>query len=112
MFVFNKTGEWLAAKDDKERSAIIAQSRKDAGSIKAIYKVSYSGVSIFKTLIPESITLGHHGVSHSISFTVFLFSNFSHLPFLPKPGFAPNLHIVVIMLSTFHPSPCYSGRYF
>ena len=41
MFVFNKTGEWLAAKDDKERSAIIAQSRKDAGSIKAIYKVRY-----------------------------------------------------------------------
>ena len=41
MFVFNKTGEWLAAKDDEERSAIIAQSRKDAASIKAIYKVRY-----------------------------------------------------------------------
>ena len=89
MFVFNKTGEWLAAKDDKERSAIIAQSRKDAGSIKAIYKVSYSGVSIFKTLIPESITLGYHWVTHLNASTVFCFSNFGHPPFLPKARFCP-----------------------
>ena len=46
MFVFNKTGEWLAAKDDAERSAIIAQSRKDAPTIKAIYKVCYPKVTV------------------------------------------------------------------
>ena len=40
-----------------------------------------SGVSICKTLIPENITLGHHGVTHFNTFTIFLFSNFCHLPF-------------------------------
>ena len=30
--------------------------------------------------------------------------------FFQKPCFVPNLHNAVTMLSTFHPSPCYSGR--
>ena len=38
MWVFNKTEEWMAAKDDKERAEIIAQTRKDARLIKATYK--------------------------------------------------------------------------
>ena len=49
----------------------------------------HSGVSICKTLIPESITLGHHGVTHLNAFTVFLFSNFGHLPFFLKSPFCP-----------------------
>ena len=52
-------------------------------------KLPQSGVSICKTLIPESITLGHHGVTHLNAFTVFLFSNFGHLPFFLKSLFCP-----------------------
>ena len=38
LWTFNKTGEWLAAKDDRERSQIIAQTRKDARTIKTTYQ--------------------------------------------------------------------------
>ena len=51
--------------------------------------VPHSGVSICKTAIPESITLGHHGVTHLNALTVFLFSNFGHLPFFLKSLFSP-----------------------
>ena len=54
--------------------------------------------------------LGHHRVIHFNAFTIFLFSNFCHVPFFFKSCFAPDLHNVVIMLSTFPPSPCYSER--
>ena len=40
-----------------------------------------SGVSICKTLIPENIMLGHHGITHFNALNVFLFSNFCHLKF-------------------------------
>ena len=38
LWTFNKTGEWLEAKDEKERAKIIAQTRKDSRPISAIYK--------------------------------------------------------------------------
>ena len=38
LWTFNKTADWLAAKDDQERATIIAQTRKDSRVIKATYK--------------------------------------------------------------------------
>ena len=38
MWVFNLTGAWMEAKDDEERARIIAQTRKDAPSMKSTYK--------------------------------------------------------------------------
>ena len=38
LWTFNKTSDWLTAKDEQERSQIIAQTRKDARLIKAAYK--------------------------------------------------------------------------
>ena len=43
------------------------------------------GVPICKTLFNGDITLGQHGATNSKSFTVFLFSYFTYLPFFPEP---------------------------
>ena len=66
----------------------LVESSSAASKLLKLYMLC-SGASIFKTLIPESITLGHHGVTHLKAFTVFLFSNFCHLPFIPKALFYP-----------------------